>query len=246
MLGFDFLQLTKILLQLGTVSVHLIEKCFQKAGFICSVPTAPETEPEPPRNIWDNMQQVLKVQVPIADDTTADDAVEMTERLSYADIVDLVKGRNQPEEEEEGEDPDDDDDDDDVSSSGSVSDCTTAADESEIIHTSAKFLCMIAQQKTYVLRNKLPSRSLDALNTIEQSVFARKLKSCKKKTNLLSFFTIDLLVTWTLLNKYIYVHDIKIFLFFKITYCTICIVKVVKHINFKQPKVKKYISQHFK
>ena len=49
------------------------------------------------------MQQVLKVQVPFADDATADDAVKMTESVSDADIVDLalVKDRNQTEEEEE-------------------------------------------------------------------------------------------------------------------------------------------------
>ena len=91
------------------MSIHLIEKCFQKAGFICSVPTAPETERDPSRNIWDNIQLVLKVQVPFADYATTDDAVETTERMSGADIVDLVKGRNQTEA-EEGGDPDDDDD----------------------------------------------------------------------------------------------------------------------------------------
>ena len=54
--------------------------------------------------------------MPFADYATADDAVEMTERLSDADIVDLVKGRNQTEEEEQ-EDTDDDDGDS-ISSSG--------------------------------------------------------------------------------------------------------------------------------
>ena len=102
------------------MSLHLIEKCFHKAGFICSVLTAPEVEPEPPRNIWDNMQQILNVQVPFADYVTADDAVEMTERLSNGDIVDQVKCRNQPEE-EEGEDPDDDDDDDDYDDDNVIS-----------------------------------------------------------------------------------------------------------------------------
>ena len=64
------------------------------------------------------------------------------------EIMDWVKGRNQP----EGGDPDDGDDDDNViSTCGSVGDSTTAADESEIIHTSTKFLCVIAQQKTCVL-----------------------------------------------------------------------------------------------
>ena len=127
--------------------------------------------------------------MPFADYATADYAVEMTERLSDADIVDLVKGRNKTEEEEEGEDPDDSDDDHSVSSSGSVSDSTTAADESEIIHTSIQFLCLIAQQKAYVLRNKLPSNTLDALNTIKQTVLTGKLTSCKKQTNTLPFFT---------------------------------------------------------
>ena len=110
----------------------------------------------------------------------------MKERLS--DIVDLVKGRNQTEEEEE-EDLDDDVDDNSISSSGSVSDSSTAADESEIIHTSTQFLHIIAQQKAYVLRNKLPSSTIDALNTIEQTVLASKLTSWKKQTNILSFFT---------------------------------------------------------
>ena len=37
------------------------------------------------------MQQVLKVKVPFADYATADDVVEMAERPSDADIVDLIK-----------------------------------------------------------------------------------------------------------------------------------------------------------
>ena len=68
-----------------------MEKCFHKAGFICSVPTAPEAEPEPPRNIWHSMQQVLNVQGPFVHYATADDAMEMTERLSDAEIVDSGK-----------------------------------------------------------------------------------------------------------------------------------------------------------
>ena len=124
------------------------------------------------------MLQILNAQVPFANYIAADDAVEMTERLSDAEIVDWVKGRNQPEEEEEEEDPDDDNV---ISASGSVADSTTAADELEIIHTSTQFLHVIAQQKAYVLQNKLPSGTLDALNTVEQFVLASKLKACKNK-----------------------------------------------------------------
>ena len=57
------------------------------------------------------------------------------ERLSDANIVDQVKGRNQPEE-GKGEDPDDYTV---ILTSGSVADSTTAANESEIIHTSTQF-----------------------------------------------------------------------------------------------------------
>ena len=57
MLGFDFVTTCEnIVAAWNYVSVHLIEKCFHKAGFICSVLMAPEAIPEPPRNIWDNMQ----------------------------------------------------------------------------------------------------------------------------------------------------------------------------------------------
>ena len=98
--------------------------------------------------------------------------------------MDWVKGRNQPEEEEE-EDPDDDDDDDDdddvISTSSSVADFPIAADESEIIYTSNQFLHVISQRKAYVLLNKLPSGTLDALNTAEQFVLASKLRACRKQ-----------------------------------------------------------------
>ena len=46
MLGFDFITACEnIAVVWDYVSVHLIEKYFHKAGFICSVPTVSETEP---------------------------------------------------------------------------------------------------------------------------------------------------------------------------------------------------------
>ena len=55
--GFDFITACEnIVAAWDFVSIHLIEKCFHKAGFICSVLTAPEAKPDPPRNIWGNMQ----------------------------------------------------------------------------------------------------------------------------------------------------------------------------------------------
>ena len=61
--------------------------CFHKAGFLISVPAAPEPE----WNIWDNLQRVFDVQVPFETHATADDNVETSERLSKAEIVDVVR-----------------------------------------------------------------------------------------------------------------------------------------------------------
>ena len=127
-----------IVATLDCVTPQLIEKCFHRAGFICSVQTVPEPEPE--RNIWDNIQQILNVQVPFSKYATADDQVEMTDRLSEAEIVQRVWGCHYPEEGEEQEDGKHPNSDDNVSTTGSVAGSTTAAGESEILHTSYQTL----------------------------------------------------------------------------------------------------------
>ena len=51
MLGFDIVTACKNnVAAWDCLSIHQIEKCFQKTGFICSVLTALETEPEPSRS----------------------------------------------------------------------------------------------------------------------------------------------------------------------------------------------------
>ena len=175
MAGFDFITACEnIVADWDYVTPQLIEKCYHRAGFICSVPTVPEPEPE--RNVWDNIQQILNVQVPFSEYATADNQVEMTERLSEAEIVQIVQDCHHPggEEQTDGEDLDSDDD---VSTTGSVAGSTTAADESEVIHTSKQFLCTIAQQKAYVLRNLFPSGATVALNNLEQFILNNKLMS---------------------------------------------------------------------
>ena len=147
----------------------LIEKCFHYAGFIISVPTAPEPKPEPERNTWDNMQQILKVQVSFSEYVTVDDQVETNEWLNDAQFLEKIKNRHQIQKKEEvGPDPDNDDhdDDDDISTTGSVVESTKGADESEIIYTANQFLWLLGQQRAYILRNKLPSSATVALNTV--------------------------------------------------------------------------------
>ena len=111
--------------------------------------------------------------------------------MSEAEIVQRVQGHHYLEEEEH-EDREDPDSDDIVSTTGSVAGPTTAADESEIIHTSNQFLHIVAQQKAYVLRNKLPSGVIDALNNLEQFILDSKLMTCRKIFYL--FSTINLIV----------------------------------------------------
>ena len=102
----------------------------------------------------DNIQLILNVQVPFSEYATADVQVETTERLSEAEIVWRAQGHHHPEgEEQDGEDADSDDN---VSTTGSVAGSTTAADESEIIHTSNQFLHTVAQQKDMFLEISCP------------------------------------------------------------------------------------------
>ena len=120
--------------------------------------------------------------------------------MNDAQIVEKIKNQCQIQEEEEvGPDPDEDDDDDnDISTTGSVAESTTAADEIEIIYTAHQFLQLLAQQRTYVLRNKLPSSATVTLNTVEQILLDSKITTCRKETNFSSFSTIKMFI---LFNK---------------------------------------------
>ena len=104
--------------------------------------------------------------------------------------MEKIKTQHQIQEEEEvGQDPDEDDHDDNNISTGSVAESTTAADESEIIHTANHFLQLLAQQRAYVLRNKLPSSATVALNTAEQILLNSKITTCRKQKKIVLFFS---------------------------------------------------------
>ena len=97
MAGFDLITACEnIVAAWDYVAPQLFEKCFHRAGFIFSVPTAPEPESE--RNVWNNIQQILNVQVSFSEYATADDQVEKTKRLSEAEIVQRVQSHHHPEE----------------------------------------------------------------------------------------------------------------------------------------------------
>ena len=116
----------------------------------------------PPQNIWDNLQHVLGVNVPFADYATHDDRVESSERMDDAAIIEAVASECEAVAVDENEDPDASD------SEEGVVECndTREAWEEEIIKTSTEFLCIIAQQEAYFLRNKLPKSLLKELANI--------------------------------------------------------------------------------
>ena len=167
------------------VSEALIIKCFHKVGFIVSVPNWPETEPAPDQNLLDNIQRTLQINVPFEQYATADDNIKTNEDLTEAEIIERVHAVTNGNS-EEGEDPDEHEEDDDQSAVMLTG--TSTADENEIIHSSAQFLHVIAQQKAYCMRHSLPNRGIEVLNELEQFVVGLKLYTCNKQTKLSHFF----------------------------------------------------------
>ena len=86
---------------------------------------------------------------------------------------------------EEDEDPDEQEEDDDQSAVMLTG--TSTADKNGIIHSSAQFLRVIAQQKAYFMHHSLPNRGIKLLNELEQLVDS-KLYTCNKQTKLSRFF----------------------------------------------------------
>ena len=186
MKSFDFVVACQVLVEAwDALTPENIQKCSSKAGFMPYVEREPEAYAEPPQNIWDNLQQVLGVNVPFADYATHDDRVESSERMDDAAIVEAVASERETVAVDENEDPDASD-----SKEGVVEhdgDETRQAREEEIIKTSTEFLRSISQQKAYILRNKLPKSLLKELSNIENAIVASKAKSCNTQTKLFKF-----------------------------------------------------------
>ena len=138
-----------------------------------------------PQNIWDNLQHVLGVSVPFAEYATHNNRVESSERMDDAAIIETVASECETVAVDENEDPDASD-----SEEGAAEgNDTREAQEEEIMKTSTEFLCIIAQQKAYILCNKLPESLLKELSNIENAIVTSKVKSCNTQTKLLSFFS---------------------------------------------------------
>ena len=69
-------------------SQQTIANCFTKAGFIAG--PLPEPEPAPPRNVWENIQQVLETNMSFDEYAAHDDDVETCEPLTDEAIIEAV------------------------------------------------------------------------------------------------------------------------------------------------------------
>ena len=184
MKSFNFVVACQVLVEAwDALTAENIQKCFSKVGFMPYVECEPESYAEPSQNIWDNLQCVLGVNVPFAEYATHDNRVESSERMDDAAIIEAVVSEPETVAVDENEDPDPSD-----SEEGAVECDEREAQEEEIIKTSTEFLRIIAQQKAYILCNKLPKSLSKELLNIESAIVASKVKSCNTQTKLLSFF----------------------------------------------------------
>ena len=168
--SFDFVVAVNTLVAAWEgVKPELIQTCFHTAGFITYVPPPPELLPEPPpRNLWERMQNIFDVNCTFEEYVTADDHAESSQPMTDEDIINAIRNHDNPSADSESSTPEDPDvtynNDDAESNEDGV-----AANESEIIHTSNQFLCILDQMKAYALCNQLSQEAhtnIDSLSSI--------------------------------------------------------------------------------
>ena len=170
MQSFDFVVAVNTLVDAWEgVKPELIQTCFHTAGFMTCVPPPPEPLPEPPRNLWERMQNIFDVNCTFEEYAIADDHAESSQPMTDEDIINAVRNHDSPSADSESSTPEDPDliSDDDLDAESN--DDGVAANESEIIHTSNQFLCILDQMKAYALRNQLSQEahnSIDNLSSI--------------------------------------------------------------------------------
>ena len=168
--SFDFVVAVNTLVAAWEgVNPELIQTCFHTAGFMTYVPPPPEPLPEPPRNLWERMQNIFDVNCTFEEHATADDHAETSQPMTDKDTINAVCNHDSPSADSEStttEDPD-------LTSNDDVgaesNEDRVAANESEIIHTSNQFLRILDQMKAYALHNQLSQEAhtnIDNLSSI--------------------------------------------------------------------------------
>ena len=165
MQSFDFVVAVNTLVDAWEgVKPELIQTCFHTAGFMTYVPPPLEPLPEPPRNLWERMQNIFNVNCTFEEYATADDHAESSQPMTDEEIINAVHNHDSPSAHSESSTPEDPDLISDDNLDAESNDDGLVANEFEIIHTSNQFLCILDQMKAYALRNQL---SQEAHNNID-------------------------------------------------------------------------------
>ena len=188
MQSFDFVVAVNTLVDAWEgVKPELIQTCFHTAGFMTYVPPPPEPLPEPPRNLWERMQNIFDVNCTFEEYATADDNAESSQPMTDEDIINAVRNHDCPNADSECSTPEDPDlisDDLDVESN----DDGVAANESEIIHMSNQFLCILDQMKAYALRNQLSWEAHTSIDNLSSILVQSKVRAARIQTDISTYF----------------------------------------------------------
>ena len=189
MQSFDFVVAVNTLVDAWEgVKPELIQTCFHTAGFMTYVPPPPEPLPEPPRNLWERMQNIFDVNCTFEEYATADDHAESSQPMTDEDIINAVRNHDSPSADSECSTPEDPDliSDDDLDAESNHDDI--AANESEIIHTSNQFLHILDQMKAYALRNQLSWEAHTSIDNLSSILVQSKVRTAHIQTDISTYF----------------------------------------------------------
>ena len=189
MQSFDFVvAVNTIVAAWEGVKPELIQTCFHTAGFMTYIPPPPEPLPEPPRNLWERMQNIFDVNCTFEEYATADDHAESSQPMTDEDIINAVCNHDSPSADSESSTPEDpgltSNDDLDAESN----DDGIATNESEIIHTSNQFLCILDQMKAYALCNQLSQETYTNIDNLSSILVQSKVRVARIQTDISTYF----------------------------------------------------------
>ena len=189
MQSFDFVVAVNTLVAAWEgVKPELIQTCFHAAGFMTYVPPPPELLPEPPRNLWERMQNIFDVNCTFEEYATADDHAESSQPMTDEDIINVVRYHHSPSADSESSTPEDPDlaSNDDLDAESN--DDGIAANESEIIHTSNQFLHILDQMKAYALCNQLSREAHTNIDNLSSILVQSKVRVARIQTDISTYF----------------------------------------------------------
>ena len=187
--SFDFVVAVNTLVDAWEgVKSELIQTCFHTSGFMTYIPPPPEPLPEPPRNLWERLQNIFDVNCTFEEYAIADDHAESSKPMTDEDIINAVRNHDSPSAHSESSTPEDPDlifnDDLDAESN----DDGIAANECEIIHTSNQLLRILDQMKAYALRNQLSQEAHNSIDNLSSILVQSKVRAARIQTDISTYF----------------------------------------------------------